>query len=97
MNIGDHVLYVDALSRSRHALVTAVWAGRSHYSPTTPEPGLNLVLVANDEAKDDPYGRQIERETSVVHVSNQPAPGAYWCRESEYDADRDVKLRIENH
>jgi len=78
MKIGDHVLYVDALSRPRQA------------------PGLNLVLVSNDEAKDDPYGRQIERETSVVHVSNQPAPGAYWCREHEYDADRDVTLRIAN-
>ena len=78
MKIGDHVLYVDALSRPRQA------------------PGLNLVLVSNDEAKDYPYGRQIERETSVVHVSNQPAPGAYWCREHEYDADRDVTLRIAN-
>ena len=95
MKIGDHVLYVDALSRPRHALVTAGW-NQPGYTPTTPEPGLNLVLVSHDEAKDDPYGRQIERETSVVHVSNQPAPGAYWCREHEYDADRDVTLRIAN-
>jgi len=94
MKIGDHVLYVDALSRPRQALVTAVWP--QYATPTGPAPGLNLVLVSNDEAKDDPYGRQIERETSVVHVSNQPAPGAYWCREHEYDADRDVTLRIAN-
>jgi hypothetical protein len=24
------------------------------------------------------YGRQIERQTSIVHQSNQPAHGNYW-------------------
>lgn len=41
-------------------------------------PSLNLVFVSDDMAKDDSYGRQIERETSVVHQSRQPAHGNFW-------------------
>lgn len=41
-------------------------------------PSLNLVFVSDDTSKDDSYGRQIERETSIVHQSRQPAHGNYW-------------------
>lgn len=43
------------------------------------EPGCNLVLVNPDPLKEDTYGRQIDRETSVVHLSNNPAKGNCWC------------------
>ena len=43
-------------------------------------PGVNVVLVSQDPKKDDPYGRQIERETSIPHQMNQVAHGFYWRR-----------------
>lgn len=49
------------------------------YVGPTGEPGVNLVYCSKDTMKKDPYGRQIERATSVVHKSNQPAHGNYWC------------------
>jgi len=42
-------------------------------------PCLNAVWVSGDERKQDPYGRQIERDhTSIVHAYGQPAGGVYW-------------------
>lgn len=33
------------------------------------DPGcINVVIVSKDEGKTDPYGRQIERHTSVMHA-----------------------------
>lgn len=49
------------------------------YTGPTGEPGCNLVYVDGDRTKNDPYGRQISRETSVVHKSKQPAHGNFWC------------------
>lgn len=91
VEVGQHVLFVDPLSRPRPAVVTAVWG--QYKTPQSPIPGVNVVIVSNDPSREDTYGRQIERETSVVHVSNQPAPGAYWCLPSEYSAERDHQLR----
>ena len=91
IQIGDVVTWVDPVSRPHAALVTAIWLAYSPADPLTP--GLNLVLVSGDPAREDIYGRQIEREASVVHVSKQSAPGAYWCRIEEYDAERDHALR----
>lgn len=76
--VGAHVVYHDEFGRPRDAIVTAWWHASPHYSPVTPEPGANLVFASDDDAKHDPYGRQIERETSVVHRTNQPAPGKFW-------------------
>ena len=41
-------------------------------------PSINVVIVVDDAAMRDNYGRQIERHTSVVHASSQPAHGFYW-------------------
>lgn len=93
IKIGDAVIWVDALSHPHPALVTAVWG---QYNPDDPlSPGLNVVLVSTDESKDDSYGRQIERQTSQVHVSRQVAPGMYWCRVNEYNPARDQLLRTQ--
>jgi hypothetical protein len=35
--------------------------------------------VDPDPQKDDTYGRQIQRETSMVHLSNNPGGGNCWC------------------
>lgn len=40
--------------------------------------GVNVVLVNPDASHKDSYGRQIERQSSVTHASQQPAAGMYW-------------------
>lgn len=71
--IGDHVIYVDSLSKRRPALVTSVHSGMNGLAD-----GVNVVIVNDDEAQTDTYGRKIERFTSVPHQSGQPAAGYYW-------------------
>lgn len=85
--IGQTVIFVDAKGKAHDALVTAWWMqpGLDHRSCNTGVPtegtsvGCNVVYVVSEPDKADPYGRQIERETSVVHKSGQTAPGMYWC------------------
>ena len=38
----------------------------------------NLVWISGDEKREDSYGRQLIRESSVVHKGSQPAHGNYW-------------------
>lgn len=38
----------------------------------------NLVWISGDEKRTDSYGRQLIRESSVVHKGSQPAHGNYW-------------------
>ena len=66
--IGEAVLYVDPVGVVHPALVTKDWTADC----------INLVLVSSDEAKADSYGRQIERQTSLMHASVVPVHGNYW-------------------
>jgi plastocyanin len=75
VKVGDAVIYVDDKGVQHNALVTAVWGNEYEGSG---KPGLNLVFVSGDEKKDDSYGIQIERQTSVCHKVVQPAHGNYW-------------------
>lgn len=75
VKIGDTVVYADAEGVEHHALVNAVWPGE--YGSDQP-PGVNLVYISSDPKKTDNYGVQIERRTSVVYKSSQPAHGNYW-------------------
>jgi hypothetical protein len=78
----SRIVYVDPLGKPHSALVTVWWTGTQDvptYRSESGEPGCNLVYVSGDETKRDPYGRQLERSTSVVHKSKQPAHGNYWC------------------
>ncbi len=61
VKVGDPVVFIDSLRVEKPALVTAVW------SPTC----INVVIVSDDTSKTDTYGRQIERNTSVMHKSLQ--------------------------
>jgi hypothetical protein len=74
LKIGDHVVYVDPQRVEHAALVTHVW----QQIAGGPLPGCNLTWVSADEARTDTYGRQIERNTSVVHLSMQPAQACCW-------------------
>jgi hypothetical protein len=80
MNIGDHVVYVDAISRPNNALVTEVWRRPAG----SDKPSVNVVFVSDVETEIDQYGRQIKRETSVPHESSQGAHGRFW-REIQND------------
>lgn len=75
VQIGDHIMYVDEHGDTFDGLVTQVW-GKEHYEGDPP--AINLVMVEGDPDKQDPYGRQIRRPTSIPHKSHQSAPGVYW-------------------
>lgn len=93
------IVFVDSLGTPHAALVTAWWGVKNAQTPEGDvfgsvvheyvseqgEPGCNLVYIAGDKAKTDPYGRQLERMTSVVHKSKQPAHGMYWCWSDEVE------------
>lgn len=91
---GDHVIFVDEFGKEHDALVTCVFSpdprcsdpeyaksvGMSKPIPAEEILGatcLNLVYVAEDD-KQDPYGNQIARSSSVVHKSRQTAHGMFW-------------------
>jgi hypothetical protein len=83
-HVGSVVIFTDAHGVDHNALVTAVFGEVSHNPGDDDDsalymPCLNAVWVSSDESKQDPYGRQIERDhTSIVHASSQPAHGVYW-------------------
>jgi hypothetical protein len=80
LNVEDTVIYIDSHRKPRRALVTKVWNSVGNL------PGCNLVVVCDDESKTDGYGRQIERFTSVVHLSQNAAKGWCWCWPDEVPA-----------
>ena len=85
LKVGDHVIFLDSRRKKHHALITAVWdvfppddEGVYHITDKQHPPSLNLVYVAEDTSREDQYGRQIERTTSVVHRSLNQAGGNCW-------------------
>jgi hypothetical protein len=77
--VGDAVVFTSATAQEHKALVTAIWGDIN--SPT--EPAINIVLVSDDNTRNDQYGRQIERHSSVVHQKMQAAHGMFWRRLTE--------------
>jgi hypothetical protein len=86
LRIGMPVVYVDEYRRERPALVTNQFGAAGAIVDVDAfkarhgcGPSVNVVFAALDEDKHDPYGRQLERETSVAHVSGKPMrEGRYW-------------------
>lgn len=70
--IGSVVTYVDEHAQPHPAVLTAVWG------ETVGECAVNLVYVSGDESKNDPYGRQVERASSVSPQSEHTAHGRYY-------------------
>lgn len=74
---GDAVKIVDEKYGEYVGLVTCVHGNFSDYIPC-----INVVYVSADETKRDPYGQQVERMSSLQHLSqgpsNMPRPGRYW-------------------
>jgi len=88
------IIYVDPRGKPHAAIVTAWWGLKDCTQEGETfgnglegegEPGCNLVFVVGETDKKDPYGRQIERATSVVHKSKQSAHGNFWCWPAELE------------
>lgn len=71
-DVGRHVKYVDEHGAEHDALLTAV------HGPTLGDNAVNLLYVSLDEAKYDPYGRQVERASSVAPDGPQAAHGRFY-------------------
>lgn len=65
---GTPVVFFDTYGKRHHALVTRGW------TPT----GVNVVYVTDASDKQDSYGSQIERASSVTHKSISQMPGYFW-------------------
>lgn len=82
MRPGDVVIFIDPTRIKHYALITAIH-GEGHI-PTGDEdkrnvkPALNVVYVDKDPAKTDPYGHQIARATSIVHIDDNTARANCW-------------------
>jgi len=78
---GDPVRVVNEQYGAHIGLVTAVH-GAFSLAEGAYVPCINVVYVAADAAKRDPYGQQVERLSSLQHYtqgpSNMPTPGRYW-------------------
>lgn len=80
--IGQHVLYTDHYGVEHSALLTNLFLGHKDgpegYLKQYGEPSVNVVYVVKDDGRRDQYGNQTEHDTSVVHKSEQSAPGNFW-------------------
>lgn len=91
LKIGDVVVFIDEYREERKALVTCIHGdplGRTtkqsgkDWVPDDDTVGsywpcVNLLTLSSNESCKDQYGRQAERHSSVVHVSNSSAQA--WC------------------
>lgn len=75
-HIGKPVVYFDELGKPHHGVVTAFWGNQDE--ELGERASINLVYVSSEEGKDDAYGRQIERATSVVPKPAQSAHGRFF-------------------
>jgi hypothetical protein len=68
MKIGDSVIYVDTHGVEQEALVTFVHS----------EQCINIIYVSDDPTRQDSFGRQIVRESSVSVQGPWCASGRYF-------------------
>lgn len=87
VKIGDAVRVVDENYAEHVGLVTAVHgifrddAETAEGAAAPYVPCINVLFVSDDDAKHDPYGRQTERLSSLMHyqsVQAMPRPGRFW-------------------
>ena len=73
LKTGDNVIFIDSIRKEHNALVTAI-----HGDPEN-KPAINLVYVSDDTNEQDPYGRQLKRETSMVNIAHNSAKAHCWA------------------
>lgn len=79
--VGDVVHVVNENYESHAALVTCVHGEFPEVTEGSYIPCINVVYLSSDIGKNDPYGRQMERMSSLQHysqVQGMPRPGRYW-------------------
>lgn len=73
LKVGCPVVFVDPTGNQFPALVTAIW-GRPEDLPL-----INVVYCSGDSNRQDSYGRQIERSTSLSYKDKVGGVhGLYW-------------------
>jgi len=99
LKAGDPVIFFDQFGLEHNALLTAIHGERYTYDkgidkdPTVTKvenPSVNLLLISPDTKREDTYGRQIERQSSVVHTFNQGAWGNFYCLPEEVEVAREA-------
>jgi len=66
--VGKAVVYYTSRRLPLPALMTARWSDSC----------MNVVMLSQDEKAVDPHGRQLIRQTSVVHISWNDAKACCW-------------------
>jgi hypothetical protein len=77
--VGAHIIYIDEYRRQHNAVVLIWWLPGKDSPYSEDWAACNLVMADPDPQKEDSYGRQIRRETSVPHLTANPAKGCCWC------------------
>lgn len=72
--VGQNVVFVDEVRKTHAALITAIHG----IATESYQPYVNLVYVTDDASKQDPYGNQLERSSSVGHKLLGNPPGRFW-------------------
>jgi hypothetical protein len=73
--VGKIITYCDEHGRKHPALITAVWGTGPEALGVNP---INVIYVSGDDTKHDPYGRQVERASSVQAAGPTAAHGRYY-------------------
>jgi hypothetical protein len=81
MKIGEAVTFTDSTGVDHDAVITNVFDNGDEAK--YPTPAVNVCYVSSDRSKEDNYGRQMERATSVVHRLSSTVHGNTWKRVGE--------------
>lgn len=81
--VEDSIVFHDPNGKPHNAIATAIHGDKESFEKHGSVPCINLVFASGDQNKQDQYGRQLERESSVVHKSSHNAHGNYWRWASE--------------
>lgn len=98
LSMGGSVIFFDQFGMEHNALLTNVFGkrevttfkeeGAETLTEQISNPCVNVLLVSPDVKREDSYGRQIERQTSVMHYSQSTAWGNFYCLPEEIEEAR---------
>jgi len=83
VKVGDHVVFADQQGRHQNAIVICVFGKNSWDEESDFGPTINVLFADQNPEREDSYGRQSKRETSVPHKGGSTAHGYWWALPSE--------------
>jgi hypothetical protein len=93
--VREHVIYFDSFGMEHDALCTANFGcyEKTNEDGTkelvyTDNPSINVLLVSPDKRREDSYGRQVERHTSVCPWVYASAWGNFYCHPDDLEEAR---------